>query len=239
MLPPAPPLDENRVAPPLAHSFVDGLEYTVVKDLLSGGGGATWAKVEKNFEGGNDKVVRSFDHIFNVESAEAQRRTPEPLQRLQLKPSNSTALIGGLLRKVVERLLTHIGGFAHLHHMTLAPVIVSHDTADQLDHTDTSRDSSTLPLADGQVSRWHLSCFLLLSSEYRIVVQAGSAYGEVSETRFDELHLTQGDVLVAASTCRHHWMAPTPQWDATPGGNFYPTNARQASPAHRQECNAS
>ena len=68
---PRPPLDENRVAPPLAHSFVDGVGYTVVKGLLLGWGGPTWAKVAKNFEGGNEKVVRSSDHIFNVESAEA------------------------------------------------------------------------------------------------------------------------------------------------------------------------
>ena len=34
---PHSPLDENRVAPPLAHSFVHSQGYTVVKGLLSGG----------------------------------------------------------------------------------------------------------------------------------------------------------------------------------------------------------
>ena len=110
----------------------------------------------------------------------------------------------------MERLPTHIGGFADLHHMNPAPMIVWQDTVDHLDHTDTSKDPSVLPPADGQVSRCHLSTFLVLSSEYRIAVQAGSAYGEVSETHFDDLHLTQGDLLVAASTCRHHGIPPPP-----------------------------
>ena len=94
--------------------------------------------------------------------------------------------------------------------MTPAPVIVSQDTADQLDHIDTCRDPSVLPPVDGQVSHCHLSTFLVLSSEYRIAVQAGSAYGEASDTRFDELHLTQGALLVVTSTSRHHGMPPTP-----------------------------
>ena len=113
MPPPRPPLDKNRVAPPPpTHSFVDGLGYTVVKALLSGGGGV-WPNMgqsRKNFVGGNDKVLRSFDHIFNVEFAEALRRTPELPQRWQSKCRNSTALTWGFLRKVVERLPTHIWG---------------------------------------------------------------------------------------------------------------------------------
>ena len=92
---------------------------------------------------------------------------------------------------MVERLATHIGGFADLHHLTLTAVIVSQATADQIDHTDTSRDPCVLPPVDGQVSRCHLSTLLVLSSEYWIAVQAGSVYGEVSETRFDESHLTE------------------------------------------------
>ena len=175
-----------------------------------GGGGPTWAKVENVFEEGNDKVVRSFEHVFNVESAEAQRRTPERPQRWQSKPSNSAALIGGLLRKVVEMLPTHIGGFANLHHMTPTPVIVSHDTAHQLDHTAASWDPSVLPRANGQVSRCHLSIFLVLSSEYRIVVQAGFAYGEVCDTLSDDLRLTQGDLLLVASTCPHPMASAPP-----------------------------
>ena len=50
----------------------------MVKGLMSEGEyDPTWAIIEKIFEGGNEKVVRSFYCIFNVESAEAQRRTPE------------------------------------------------------------------------------------------------------------------------------------------------------------------
>ena len=80
----------------------------------------------KIFEGGTDKVVRSLDHLFNVESLEAQRRTAELSQRWQ--SGNSIALTRGLLGKVVERLPTHTGRFIDLHHVTQAPVIVSQDT---------------------------------------------------------------------------------------------------------------
>ena len=52
-------------------------------------------------------MARSFDHIFNVEYAEAQRRTPQLPHRWQSQPSNTTALTRGLLAKVVERLPTH------------------------------------------------------------------------------------------------------------------------------------
>ena len=83
-------------------------------------------------------------------------------------------------------------------------------TADQFDHNDTSLDPSVLPLVAWQVSHCHLSTFLVLSSEYRIAVQAGSANVWVSETRFDELHVPQADILMAASAYRHHDMPPPP-----------------------------
>ena len=130
---------------------------------------------------------------------------------VESKPSNSTALTGALLRKVVERLLAKIGGLVDLHHMTPAPVIVSQQTIDQFDHTDTCRDPSVVPPADGQVSRCHLSTPFVLSSEYRIAVQASFAYSEASDTRFDELHLTQGDLLVVMSTSRHQGTPPPPK----------------------------
>ena len=175
--------------------------------LFEGQCGPTWAKVERIFEDGSEKVVPSFDHVFNVESAEAGRALEMP-ERWQLKPSNSTSLTGALVCKVVERLHAQIGGFINLHDMNPALMVVSQYTADQLDHTDFCRDPSVLPLVDGQVSGCHLSTFLVLSSEYQIVVQLGSAYIEVSDTRFNELHLTQGYMLVVTSTCRHHGTPP-------------------------------
>ena len=66
-------------------------------------------------------MVWSFDHIFNVESMEAERRPPQLPPRWQSKPSNLAALIGALVRKVVERLPTHIRGFADLHHISPDP----------------------------------------------------------------------------------------------------------------------
>ena len=54
-------------------------------------------------------MVTSFNHIFNVEYAEARRRTPKLPQRWQWNPI-STALTRELLRKVVERLPVKILG---------------------------------------------------------------------------------------------------------------------------------
>ena len=81
-------------------------------------------------------------------------------------------------------------GFRDLHHMTPTLLIVSQDAVDQLEHTDTSRDLPVPPPANGKVSSCHLCTFLVLSSEYRIALQAGSAYIAVTATRIDESHLT-------------------------------------------------
>ena len=50
----------------------------------------------------------------------------------------------------------------------------------------------------------------MLWLEYRITVQAGFSYGEVSDTWLDGLRLAQGDLLVVASTSWHHGISSTP-----------------------------
>ena len=58
--------------PPRVQQFRGRLGYTIVKGLMSEGDcGPTWAKIEKIFEEGDEKVVGTFDHIFNVESTKA------------------------------------------------------------------------------------------------------------------------------------------------------------------------
>ena len=162
------------------------------------------------FKRRGDKGVGSLDHIFNAESAKAQRHTPEMPQRWQSKHSKSISFTGAILRKMLERLPAQIGRFTDLHKITPAPVILSLDTTDQPNYTHTCRESRMLSPIDGQVSRCHLSPFFVMSPENRIVVQAGSTYGEVKDTRFDELHFTQGDLVVVTSTYRHHGMPPPP-----------------------------
>ena len=66
--------------------------------------------------------------------------------------------------------------------MAPAPLMVSQNAVDQFDHTDTCRGHCVLPLVDGQVSRSHLSTFLVLSSEYRMEVQASSVFSKVRDT---------------------------------------------------------
>ena len=139
------------------------------------------------FEGGCDKVVQSFDRIFNVQSAEARRPQAQLHQRWQLKPSIATFMTWGVVCKVVKRLPMHTRVFSDLHHIKPAPVILSHDSTIHFHHSDTSKDPCALPLVDGQVSRCNVHIFLVLSSKYPIALQARCAYGEVSNTHFDEM----------------------------------------------------
>ena len=60
---------------------------------------------QKKFEGGDEKVVSCLDHIVNVESTQAQRRTLELSQQWPSKPT----LTGPVLLRVVERLPVKIG----------------------------------------------------------------------------------------------------------------------------------
>ena len=155
-------------------------------------------------------MVWSLNHIFNIESAEAQRCTQEVTQRQGSKPRGSNSLSEALPLKVVER-QPKIGGFTSVDHITLAPLIVSQlIAADQLDHNDTCPDPFVLPRVDGRVDRCQLSTHLCCHPNTGLKSNGSSVYGEVGDTRFDELHVTHGDLLVVRSTCRHHGMPPHP-----------------------------
>ena len=60
---------------------------------------------------------------------------------------------------------------------------------------------------------------LALSPQYRINVQAGTALGEATEERWDEVLLQQGEVLVMVSTARHPGL-PSPPGQQMQGALF-------------------
>ena len=60
------------------------LGYTVLQGLLSSTKcQPTWQRMEKIFEGSKEKILQQFGHLFDVQGAEEQRRSPELPQRWQ------------------------------------------------------------------------------------------------------------------------------------------------------------
>ena len=55
--------------------------------------------------------------------------------------------------------------------------------------------------------------------QYRINVQAGTALGEATEERWDQVLLQRGEILVLVSTARHHGL-PSPLGQAMQGALF-------------------
>ena len=82
-----PSVMADRPAPPMARNFVDGLGYTVHRDiLLAEDYKTTWGRVEKIWGAGN-QVPQHVDPVFNVKLVEEQRKYPTLPQRYQSKPS--------------------------------------------------------------------------------------------------------------------------------------------------------
>ena len=103
------------------------------RENFQGGGGTKWSGLSTTFS------------TLSPQSLSAARQN-YPSGGSRSPAIRLPSLTRALLRKVVERLPAKIGGFAGLHHMTQAPVIVSQDIGDQLDHTDTCRDTSVPPV---------------------------------------------------------------------------------------------
>ena len=96
-----PSVKVDRAAPPMARNFVDGLGYTVHRDiLLAEDCKTTWGKVEKIW--GGDQVPQHFDPVFNVKPVEEQRKDPTLPQRYQSKPSKNAGLAGALIKKFIN-----------------------------------------------------------------------------------------------------------------------------------------
>ena len=168
---PHPPVHDNRVSPPLANTFVDSLGYAIIKRLLSETEcEPIWAKMKNNFDKAKEKVVKHFAPIFHVQRAEVQLRSPQVPKRWQSKPTTSTAM-EAVPKRLVDKEPGKIGGFAHPHHMTAGPSIVSMDTVDELHHIDTSHDPYVMVRFLNGICHF----FVVLSPDYCMAVEAGSA----------------------------------------------------------------
>ena len=111
----------------------------------------------------------------------------------------------------------------HLFDMSCPIIVSGSDSGDHLPHTDVSTAPDMLPLRDRNPSSCHISTFVALPPQYRINVQAGTALGEATEERWDEVLLQQGEVLVLVSTARHHGL-PCPPGQQMQGALFTQCN---------------
>ena len=183
-------------------------------------------------------MVRQFDHIFDGQGAEVQRKFLELPQHSQSKATTSSAICGVVLKRVLDNLPRIIGWFANLNHMTPAPAIVFRDTADQLGHTDPSSDPCLLPPSDGQVSQWQLSTFWWCPQS-----TASRCTPAPLTVKFAGCALISFLCpMVICLSLRPHtssMASPPPPWVSTPRGDVYAVDTRQASPPHIQECNSS
>ena len=100
--------------------------------------------------------------------------------------------------------------FEGLFDMPCSVIVSGAGSGDQLPHTDVSTAPHMLPACARNPSSCHISTFVALSPQYRINVQAGTALGEATEERWDEVLLQQGEVLVLASPARYHGLPSPP-----------------------------
>ena len=143
---------------------------------------------------------------------EQQRANPSPPQRYQSRASK----IEALARTVFKKLLTKLNAkmpdpFESVYPMPAGSIIVSGvESGDPLAHMDTSTAPHVLPPSDRAKSDCHLSTFVALFPEYRLNIQAGTALGEAQVERWDEVLLSQGEILIMVSTTRHRCPPPIP-----------------------------
>ena len=132
-------------------------------------------------------------------------------QRYQSKPSQTGGLAGALIKKVMKSMQDRVPDpFEDLFEMPCSVIVSGAESGDQLPHTDVSTAPDMLPPLDRHPSGCHISTFVAVSPKYSINVQAGTALGEATEERWDEVLLQQGEVLVMVSTPRHHGLPSPP-----------------------------
>ena len=219
----------DRPAPPMARNFVDGLGYTVHRDiLLAEDCKTTRGRVEK-FWGARNQVPQHFDPVFNVKPVEEQRKDPTLPQRYQSKPSKTLGMASALIKQFINSINDRVPDpFEDLFDMPCSIIMLGAESGDQLPHTDVSTTPNLLPPRDRNPSSCHISTFVALSPRYRINVQAGTALGEATEERWDEVLLQQGEVLVLVSTARHHGL-PSPPRAKDARGTVHTVDPRLAS----------
>ena len=213
-----------RPAPPMARNLVDGLGYTVHCDILAAENcRTTWGRVEKIWAGGK-QVCQHFVPVFNVKPLEEQRKDPALPHQCMSKPSKTSGMASALIKKSINSINDGFpDSFQDLFDMPCS-IIVS---GDHLPHTDVSTAPDVLPPPHRYPSSCHISTFVALSPQYRINVLAGTAQGEATEERCDEVVLQQEAVLVLVSTARHRGL-PAP-----PGQEMQGTLLTQWTPNQR------
>ena len=160
--------------------------------------------------GGGDQVPHHFDPVFNVKAVEEQRKDPTLPQRYQSKPSETGGLTGALTEKFINYMQDRVPDpFEELFEMPCSVIMSGAESGDQLPHTDVSTAPDMLPPPDRHPSNCRISTFVTLSPQYRLNIQGGTALGEATEERWDEVLLEQGEVLLMVSTARHHGL-PSP-----------------------------
>ena len=179
--------------------------------------------------GGRNQVPQHFDPVFNVKPVEEQRNDPTLPQRYQSKSSKTGGPAGALIKKFIQSMQERVPDpFEDLFEMPCSVIVSGAESGDQLPHTDVSTAPDMLPPLDRHPSSCHISTFLALSPQYRLNIQAGTALGEATEERWDEVLLQQREVLVMVSTARHHRL-PSPPGAKDAGGTVYAVDPRSAS----------
>ena len=216
-----PSVMADRPAPLMAHNFVDGLGYTIHRDIfLAEDCKTTWGRVEK-IRGAGSQVSHVFDTVFIVKPVEEQRKDPTLPQRYQSKPSKTGRLAIALIKKFINNVNKRVPDpFEGLFDMPCSVIVSGAESGDPLPHTDVSTSPDMLPDCDRNPSSCHISTFVALSPQYRIHVEAGTALGEAKEERWDEVLLQQGEVPVLVSTARDHHVLPSAPGQEMQGALF-------------------
>ena len=182
----------------MARNFLDGRGYSVHRDILAAEDcKTTWGRVEKIWAGGN-QVPHHFDPVFNVKPVEEQRKDPALPQRYMSKPSKTSGMASALIKKIINSINDRVPDpFEGLFEMFCSIIVSGAESGEQLPHTDVSTAPDVLPPPNRYPSSCHISTFVALSPQYRNNVQAGTALGEATEERWDEVLLRQGEVSYA------------------------------------------
>ena len=139
----------DRPTPPMARNFVDGLGYTVHRDILAVEDcKTTWGRVEK-FWGGRNQVPQHFDPVFNVKPVEERRKDPALPQRYMSKPSKTSGMASGLIKKFINSINDRVPDpFEDLFDMPCSIIVLGAESGDQLPDTDVSPAPDVLPPPD-------------------------------------------------------------------------------------------
>ena len=175
--------------------------------------------------GGGDQVPQYFDPLFYVKLVEKQRKDPTLPQRYMSKPTKTSGMAIALIKTFINGINDGLPDrFKDLFDMPCSIIVSGAESGDQLPHTDVSTAPDIVPPPDRYTSSCHISTFVAPSPQHRINVQAGTALGEATQERWDQILLQQGEVLVLVSTARHHGLPSHPRARDV-GGTVYIVDA--------------